>query len=271
MTRAFDHLVLAVNDLDSTAAAYQRMGFTLTPKAQHPFGTGNRLVQLQGVFLELLAVTIPDDVPNATPGEFSLGAYNRDFLTRREGLSMMVLQTEDEAADQQQFTDAGLQTYAPFEFSRQAKLPDGSEATVGFSLTFATISEMPEAVAFTCRQWRPDLFWKPEYQDHSNGAVSVAEVIMVADEVGIAAPLLKGLDVDKVRVLTAAEFQAQYPGVRPPEGPGRGRFAGYRITVTDLCRTRSVFNEAGLLYSRGEEMLWIGPMEGFGAVIEFSE
>ncbi len=271
MMRAFDHLVLAVNDLDAAAGVYGRMGFTLTPKAQHPFGTGNRLAQLQGSFLELLAVTQPDDVPEASPGAFSFGAYNRDFLAHREGLSMMVLQTEDEAADQQQFADAGLQTYAPFEFSRQAKLPDGSEATVGFSLTFATVDEMPEAVAFTCRQWRPDLFWKAEYQDHANGALGIAEVIMVADEVGLAAPLLSGLDVDKVRVLTEAEFQAQYPGARPPEGPGRGRFAGYRIAVADLARTRAVLNDSGLLYSRGEETLWIGPMDGFGAVIEFSE
>lgn len=271
MARAFDHLVLAANDLDAAAGVYQRMGFTLTPQAQHPFGTGNRLAQLQGSFLELLAVTRPDEVPEAAPGAFSFGAYNRDFLSRREGMSMMVLQTGDEAADQRQFAEAGLQTYAPFEFSRQARQPDGSEETVGFSLTFATIDEMPEAVAFTCRQWRPDLFWKSEYQDHANGAVGIAEVIIVADEVSVAMPLLDGLDVDQARVLTPAEFQAQYPGARPPEGPGRGRYAGYRITVANLTQTRAVLNDSGLLYSRGEETLWIGPMDGFGAVIEFSE
>ena len=51
MNRAIDHLVLCVRDLEAARAIYRRLGFTLTPPARHPWGTGNSLVQLQGNFL----------------------------------------------------------------------------------------------------------------------------------------------------------------------------------------------------------------------------
>ena len=46
MSRVFDHFVLAVNDLDQASEFFERIGFTLTPRAQHLFGTGNRLAKL---------------------------------------------------------------------------------------------------------------------------------------------------------------------------------------------------------------------------------
>ena len=103
MSRVFDHLVLAVDDLDQATEFFERIGFTLTPRAQHPFGTGNRLAQRQGCFLEVLGITKPEDVTEADPGAFSFGAYNRDYLTRGQGLSMIVMQTIDAAADRNDF------------------------------------------------------------------------------------------------------------------------------------------------------------------------
>ena len=75
-----DHLVLAVADLDQARARYQAMGFTMTPKAQHPFGTGNSNIQLQGCFLEVLTVMAPEDIPAHGMTSFSFAAHNRDFL-----------------------------------------------------------------------------------------------------------------------------------------------------------------------------------------------
>ena len=56
--RGIDHVVLCVRDLEAARAAFQHLGFTLTPHAVHPFGTGNSLVQLQGCFIELLTVVL---------------------------------------------------------------------------------------------------------------------------------------------------------------------------------------------------------------------
>ena len=43
MPRGIDHLVIAVRDLDAARATYQRLGFTLTPEARHPFGNCDHL------------------------------------------------------------------------------------------------------------------------------------------------------------------------------------------------------------------------------------
>ena len=146
MNRSFDHLVLAVDDLDAASEFYKEIGFKLTPRAQHPFGTGNRLVQLQGCFLELLGVTQPEDIPADDDNVFNFAAYNQDYLTRGQGLSMMVLQTKDAAADREEFAAHGLETYDLFDFSRLAELPDGSKVTVGFTLAFTSEIDLPEEI-----------------------------------------------------------------------------------------------------------------------------
>lgn len=141
--RHIDHLVLAGSDLDAMRDLYAGLGFTLTAPAQHPFGTGNTAIQLHGSYLELLAVTRPEDVIEAEPGRFSFSAFNRDYLERHEGFSMLVLSTEDAAADIAAWREAGLQTYEPFDFSRMARLASGEERRIGFSLAYTSTPDAP--------------------------------------------------------------------------------------------------------------------------------
>ena len=56
-------------------------------------------MQLQGNFLELLAVADPAAIPKPATGKFSFGAFNETFLKKREGFSMLVLASQDAAAD----------------------------------------------------------------------------------------------------------------------------------------------------------------------------
>src|SRR5262249_61649405 len=123
MTRGIDHLVLAASDLAKARAFYESLGFTPTPRAVHPWGTANHLVQLNGCFLELLGVAESARIAPHEPGKFSFGAYNRDFLAKREGMSMLVFQSHDVRRDQAEFKAAGLETYAPFDFAREAQPP----------------------------------------------------------------------------------------------------------------------------------------------------
>ncbi len=269
MKRAFDHLVLAIDDLAIASDFYERIGFTLTPSAQHPFGTGNRLAQLQGCFLEILGITAPDDIPAAVPGVFSFGAFNRDYLARGQGLSMIVLQTRDAEADRQDFKKNNLTTYDLFDFSRIARQPDGRDVTVGFTLAFVSVPELPEAMAFTCEQWRPDLFWKSEYQIHANSAQRINEVFLVAEDPVPAETFIKGLSLDpiygRVNVMSGIEFKRRFSGVSMPNG----RFAGYQIGVDDIHKVRTCMEQNGVDYVDNSSGLWVTPDVGFGSVIEF--
>ncbi len=179
--KAINHLVLAGCDLEAMRAHYAALGFTVTPRGQHPFGTGNSLIQLDGSYLELLAVTTPADVPEHRAGQFSFAAFNRDYLKRHEGFSMLVLDTPDARADIDAWRAAGLQTYEPFDFSRQAKLADGREIVVRFSLAFVSHPAAPWLGLFACQHHAPEYFAQARYLQHANGARRVHDVWIVGD------------------------------------------------------------------------------------------
>lgn len=183
--RAIDHVVIASRDLDGLAARYEALGFRLTPKAFHEdrMGTSNRLAQFRGRnFIELLEVDRPDRVEEPGPGGFAFGSYLKGWTARREGLAMIVFRTDDARADIDGWRAAGLDTYEPFDFQRQATLPDGSQATVGFSLGFCTSAAMPDVAFFVCQNRAEQHFWKPDYQHHPNGAEEIAAVTLAAPE-----------------------------------------------------------------------------------------
>lgn len=284
--RGIDHLVLCVRDLDAARRTYTRLGFNLTPRAVHPFGTGNSLAQFQGNFLELLTVVDPAKISSPAPGEFSFGGYNQDFLSRREGLSMLVFESADAHADRAAFAAAGLTTYAPFDFSRKARLPDGSDATVAFSLSFVTDARAPEAVFFTCQQHAPQYFWKPDYQLHPNGALAVTEVVMAADEPAALADFFAGLQggeavraVDgalevatargRVTVLASASAAERCPGLPLRGAPRTPHFVGYRVAVRDLEGLRLRFDASDVRYRPMSGAIQIAPDIAYGTFIDF--
>ncbi len=195
--KGINHLVLAGHDLEAMRSHYADLGFTVTPRGQHPFGTGNSLVQLHGSYLELLAVTAPQNVPEHRAGHFSFAAFNRDYLARHQGFSMLVLDTPDARADVKTWRAAGLQTYEPFDFSRTAKMPGGEEITVGFSLAFVSHPAAPWLGLFACQHYSPQYFEQPRYLQHANGATAVEDVWIV----GETAPDLAGF----MQTVTGAE------------------------------------------------------------------
>jgi hypothetical protein len=242
--KGIDHLVLAGRNLDDMCARYGELGFTLTPRARHPFGTGNSLIQLDGCFLELLSIVEPGDIVEARPGHFSFGAFNRDFLSKHEGMAMLALDSHNAREDCAQFRASGIDSYEPFDFSRSAVLPGGEKATVEFSLAFATNSQMPWAGFFTCEQHAPEHFWRKEYQSHANTARSIEEVCLVASEprklfpfltalIGTA-PVKNSFQTNRgfLRVLRPGEFEMRY-GMKAPSTAEGARFAGFTVGVED--------------------------------------
>ena len=286
MPRGIDHLVIAVQDLDVARQAYGRLGFTLTPVARHPFGTANSLVQLNGGYLELLGIVGPSAIPSGGEGVFSFGAFTRDFLKQREGVSMLALQSADPAADRADFAARGLPLYAPFRFERTARGPDGVERPLAFSLTFTGDARIPDAGFFTCHHERPENFWRAEYQRHANGALGVASVVMVArdpadfhefffyftgqhdmraDSLGVVLDTGGG----KIEILSPVAVKGLYgEGIEADPKP---RFVAMRVAVADLGATRAVLEGNGVPFRSLAGRLVVPAREACGVAVAFGE
>ncbi len=286
--RAFDHLVLCVNDLDEAQRRYRKLGFTTTPVGVHPFGTKNSLVQLQGGFLEILAIDNPALVPEHGARNFSFAAFNRDFLQHHEGFAMVVFQGNDADGDAAEFAAKRLSDYAPFKFSRNAKLPGGEEVEVSFSLAFVTQEEMPKSAFFTCHQHAPQYFWKKEYQQHENSARAIAEVMMVTENpgqfVGFFEKLLNSPNQEvqddgiyiaagegHFSLFTPQQWQHKFAGERALDVSQGPRLAGYKIIVDSLVKTTHCLDENSVDYSATTDAVFVPAQAAHGCVIEFSE
>ncbi|QHO74952.1 hypothetical protein ACH79_22230 [Bradyrhizobium sp. CCBAU 051011] len=285
MPRRIDHLVICVRDLAQAALDWQKLGFTLTPTGVHPFGTSNRLAMFGNNFLELLAVTDAAAVPPAAPDKFSFAAHNQDFLATTEGMSMLALHSTDAHADAARFKADHVSTYAPFDFGRDAVLPGGGTARVAFSLAFATNPAMPGIAFFTCQQRHPpELFWKPDYQRHPNGALRVIEVVMSAQEPAahrdflervteseaqsVPGRLTVGDSCDRITVLDPAEIARRLPGLAGDTSP---RFCAARLAVTDLDATKRALKNNGVDFEMTGAALLIPPAASHGLALEFVE
>ena len=264
--RGLDHAVHVVRDLAAARARYDALGFTTTPPAMHPWGTANSLVQLDGSFIEILSVEHPERIAAPAAGEFSFGGFNRDFVARREGMSMMVFSSDDAAADLARWREQGLTTWAPFDFSRRATLPGGEEVTVAFSLAFVTDAAMPDAAWFVCQQHHPQHFWKPEYQRHANAAVRMSCVWLQCDEPARHADFLARLfsegrvDAEdggitlslprgRVALRTPAALARRFPGAALPPSARGPAFAAVSVDTTG-GGAPSISEVAGLIVER---------------------
>lgn len=241
-----DHVVLAVRDLDAAAAHFEALGFTLTPRATHPFGTGNRLAQFAGSFLEVLTVVEPEKITEADGDRFSFGAFNRDYLATGEGFSMLVLSSTDADTDRARYQAHGLKAYDRFDFERTAIQPDGTPRTVAFRLAFTSHPDLPACGFFTCQNRFPENFWKPAFQSHANTARDIAEIALVVDEpvrfegflsayadapaIGPADHRVITTDAGTLALMTPATFAARY-GAAPQAS---NRLLGLTIAVADL-------------------------------------
>lgn len=253
--RSIDHPVVAVRDLDRAAEEWRALGFTLTPRAHHAdhMGTCNHVVQFRNrAFIEILEVDRPERMtahaPEESPPRFSFGAHHHAFLGNGPGLSMLALTTADARADLEELRQRGLHTYAPFDFERRTTLPDGSEATVGFSLGFVTSPRFAGNAFFLCQHRAPQHFWRESYQTHANGALSLDAIYVVSERPeddaaflsvltgGTVHPADGGYRVDcgeqELIVATAACLARLAPDVTTsrPESP---RLAGLAIGVPD--------------------------------------
>ena len=150
MPRGLDHIVHAVRDLEEAAELYRRLGFTVGERNRHSWGTHNRLIQFPGVFIELLTVAEPAKL-GADGFSNLFGRFNQSFLSNQEGLSLLLLESDDAAADAALFQSSGIAASEVMTFEREGNRPDGAPVKVAFSLAFARDAGAPGAGFAVCQ------------------------------------------------------------------------------------------------------------------------
>ncbi|AXK79867.1 VOC family protein [Pseudolabrys taiwanensis] len=283
MPRGLDHIVHAVRDLDAAAALYRSLGFTVGARNKHPWGTHNHIVQTPGFFIELVTFAEPDKLGDDGFSKL-FAAHNRDFIARGDGLSLLILESADAAADEAAFRKAGIAGSPAMRFEREGKRPDGTTVKVGFSLAFADDQAAPDIHFATCQQHFPENFWNPAFQQHANGVKAVAGVVAVArdqdvhrrffeDFTGAPATSIDGgfsivTPRGVVDVLTAAAFLHRF-GVKAPEMRGGLWLAALRFFVADAAPLQALPELAGLggLYAGNPAV--VGAEDAMGAVLVF--
>ena len=278
--RGLDHVAHAVHDLDLAAAFYARAGFKVGARNRHPaaWGTQNHIVQLPGFFIELLAMADAGAIAPLAQRRFSFGAFNRDFLARGQGLSMLVLKGRDSAAEAKAFRAADIGDFELIEFEREAKRPDGTPTKVAFSLAFARDPKAPDIACFTCKQRYPENFWNPAFQQHANTAVGVAGVVLVAPNPRDHGPFLSAFTADgevlktstggAIEVMDPAAFTSLF-GVPTPDMTRGARLAPLRFAVGDMAVARATLQTQKIDFIEPMQRLVVGPEVAIGATLVF--
>jgi len=262
--RGLDHIVHAVRDLDAAADLYRQLGFTVGARNRHPWGTHNRIVQFPGFFIELLTLAEPDKL-GADGFSRLFGAYNRDFIARGEGFSLLILESKNAANDAAVFSAAAIAGSEVMRFEREGRRPDGAMVKLGFSLAFAEDKHAPDIRFAVCQQHYPENFWNPAFQKHANGAEGIAGVVAVAESPhghrdfleaftgARAASVADGFSIATPRgtidMLTPAAFLRRY-GITAPDVSRGPRLAALRFAL-----------------AAGKRGAVIGPADAMGAVL----
>jgi hypothetical protein len=240
-----DHIGLCTADGPALWAAYERLGFSLTPIARQsgrrtpgapvePFGTGNRCAMLRRGYLELLALL--------DPGGFDNGLSR--FLARYTGMHILALGMDDAAANLARLRRAGIPIAGVSPLERPVDDPKGPRAR----FERLPLPDAPEGRVQLIKHLTPELIWQERWLDHQNGAVALEEAVLASAEPAESAARLSRLaglplvpdpaggfllvlpDGTRVRMLSAASLDTVFPGLEPPSLPF---LAGFVVRTGD--------------------------------------
>lgn len=283
-----DHVFLLVSDLETSAARYRRLGFTLSPRGLHSpqMGSANYTMMLRGDYIELLGMV----------AETEFNQSQRQLLqTSGEGLRAIACRITGAETAREALAELGIAATPVINFSRPLPLPDGSEGVASFSITQFAPQEMPVGHVFMCQHNTPEMVWRPELQTHANGATDIdAVIVATADPAAKAAEFARlfaagtvttaadgsavvetGRDSAKIICMRVEAAGRAYTPEAVAATPADG-FTALRLRVADLAQTARVLRENGVAFqdaaqdaTKGEAGLWVAPAEASGMILHF--
>ena len=168
-----DHVSHFVPDLDAAARALGSLGFLVTPPSAQqtqdgPAGTANVCVMLEQGYLEFLAPTA--DTPNAQ--------RLRESMQRYSGVHLACFGTPDAEGEHLRLQSHGFEPQPLVQLSREVQPGE----TAKFKVVRAAPQKMPEGRVQFVQHLTPEAIWRPQHLGHTNSALKLACVFVVADD-----------------------------------------------------------------------------------------
>ena len=245
-TTRIDHVVINVRqDMDSAEKLCEALGFTVTPRGYHTLGSINHLMMFKTDYFELIG--IPDG-----------GETKRvDLITAPVGINGLVFKTDNVDDTYARLVALGIDGDPPRAFSRPVEC-DGVERDAMFRTVTVRPDVFPAGRVYFCEHVTPELVWRSEWLTHENGSGSIAEVVIVAEDVkGVSdgyARLVQGeagVIVDGARKIDTADVRLTFlhpSGYRKRYGNLASDLKGReQIFGALVFRCYSLANMAGIL------------------------
>ena len=287
--RAIDHVVMPTADLQVARQRLEALGFTVAAEGLHPFGTNNACVYFSDdTFIEPLAVA------DAALADQSVSLGNvfvaRDQRFREahgsEGLSAIVMATDDADADHAAFMAAGVSAGARLDFSRGYIDADGTSRTVSFRLAFAAPADVRHSYFFTCERIDAPTGGRGALAEHANGVTGLAGVIVAAADPAATAKffaILTGGAVQtmggnaavapatgNIAIMTPVSLEEEF-GVAPSTSSEPMALCGLALSVKNLAATAAYLKNNGIDFHHGNARIVVPPVPGQGAFLAFEE
>ena len=220
---ALDHVGLCARDPGPLWAAWERLGFALSPVAQQsgrrtpdgpvePFGSGNRCAFLRHGYVELLGILDDTLFANGVDG----------FLRRYTGAHILALAMDDAEGNLARLRRGGVPIPGIAWLQRPVEegAPPGGPIARFARLPFP---DAPEGRVQLVQHLTPELVWDARWMGHRNGADALEGAIVVsANPAETTARLaqLAGLPAEPDAV---AGFRLRLPGAPRAAGPDAPR------------------------------------------------
>lgn len=269
-----DHIVVTTRNLDAASAAWQKLGFTLSPRGTHSahIGSANYTIVFGDDYIELLGIL----------NETAHNQLTVAFLKQREGIERAAFTTDDASAGIAELNARGIGGSGPVAFARPVELPGGGHSEARFNIFSWPPEEAPAGLRiFACQHLTPQTVWIPELQRHANGATRLLAVEIVSSDPHAAATMLSRLIDQPVesgdggyrvasggtrgdfRFYDAAAFAKRYPDSVRVGTPAEGA-AALVLETDNAAKVRDI---AGIIEHRNA--LSIPATQANGVIVSF--
>jgi len=273
-----DHLVHAVDDLESCAAAFRKLGFTLPPRGRHRnMATGNYCIMFPDDYIELMGIVAPDKPDR--------GLRDR-MAAQGQGLDRCAFAVADVDAAFATLSAAGFRTRGPLDLRRPLELPEG-EVEPRFRLIQFDGGEMPLLNGFICYHDTPEITRRPDWLKHANGVTRIVGLFALADKAADVQPQWERvlgrsavttsdagvhltLGKHRIDLIDRGAFPTVLPELPVDDLPKVDRMVGMVLAVDDIAVTKDVLAKNGVRFiAQQDGTLLVPASETGGSVIVF--